>query len=138
PALQSVRIHSQQARFLRPIQVEATRVISIAHTKLDERNSFQIGRVKAVKITPRLAVQSIRDRQGGFAQQCEPASARGSPGSIRGCVQSERADGGDQKYAAGEQANGGEAAFAPARAAAQAQTTQSELVFRSFAAGGRA
>ena len=122
PLLQRAGLDAQQARLLRAVQIQAARLVAVPHAKRDDlARSFISGAVQPVKIPARLAVQIIRDRQRGFADEFKSARAGGAFGGVLVRVQPERAHRRDQKRAARQQTDRRQTPLAPPRAAAQSQ-----------------
>src|ERR1041385_1139303 len=108
------RIDTKQARLLRFVQIQATRVIPCAHA---ERNKMQIRDrfgIQIVKLAPRRRVEILDDRQRSFANERKTASSRIRLVGICGRVETKDADGGYDESAAAKENQHSAAAFAAA------------------------
>jgi hypothetical protein len=108
-------IHSKQARLLRAIQVQATRVIAIFDPHRNERDAFQFFLIERERVAAFRAFKSFSTGKRAFADERETARTGASFPRIALGVQPKGADGHDEKYPAREQRDRGETAFAAPR-----------------------
>ena len=75
PPFQHLRLHAQQPRLLRAIQIQATRLVAVAHAERNEAHACEIAFVQRKEIPAGLRVQILHHRHRRFADEREAARA---------------------------------------------------------------
>src|SRR5258708_3913840 len=121
-----LRPDPEQPRLLRPVQIQATRLIAFMHAKRYEIHALEVPCVQPEEFATSLAIQVLHNWKRGFADQCKAACAgRAFRGILIG-IEPKDPDGGDDETAGGEQRNRGQASCPPARAPPEPEASQGE------------
>src|SRR5262249_9225383 len=126
PSRQQLRVRSQQTRLLRAIEIEATGLVTLPDAKRNEADAGQVFVAEPKKLAARLRIEILHDRHRRFANKGESPGAGGASGGVLIGVEPEDPNGDDYEAAAGEEGDGGQAAFAAPGAAAQAEVGERE------------
>src|SRR5258708_37467691 len=113
PSGKQLRFDSQHARTLRAIQIQATGIVTVMHTKGNEIDPGQVPRVETEGITAGGAVQVLHNGQGGFSNQRKSTRAGAAIGRVKIRVKPKYADCRDDETAGGQQRERSQAALAP-------------------------
>ena len=97
PAGQQLGLHAQQARLLRPVQIQATGYVALAHAQRHHVHARQLLGAQAIELAPGLGIQVLHHGHGGFADQRKPARAGIAPGRVAVGIEPEHANGDDHK-----------------------------------------
>ena len=111
---------------MRAVEIQAARVVAVADAEGDDADVGERGGGEAERFAAARGVEVGRDGERAFAEEREAAGAGGALGGVHVFIEAERADAHDQEAATREHRDGGEAAAATARGAAQAHARERE------------